>query len=79
MKISGVAVASAIGGVLVAGSLAFAGPALAAHGGNAIPGEPAPAYQDQNVVAQGQPTSHPASTGSSIGLELPIAPVGSAG
>lgn len=79
MKIKAASVVSAIGGVLVAGSLAFAGPALAAHGGNAIPGQPGPAYQSQGAIAPGQPAGHPQSTGSSIGLELPIAPVGSAG
>ncbi|MGY4712633.1 hypothetical protein ACXDF8_24280 [Mycolicibacterium sp. CBM1] len=78
MKFTAAKLATAIGGVLVAGSLALAGPALAGptiagHGGNAIPGEPAPAAQVQvQPVAAGQPST----PGRGVGAELPVAPVG---
>lgn len=43
MKINGMSLAAAIGGLLLAGSMALAGPAAADAHGNAAPGEAAPA------------------------------------
>lgn len=78
MKLSAASLATAIGGILVTGSLTFAGPAFAAHGGNAIPGEPAPAAASQGVVQTGPAAGHPQSALGSGG-ELPWAPVGTGG
>ncbi|GAY16228.1 hypothetical protein [Mycobacterium sp. shizuoka-1] len=63
MKINGMSLTAAIGGLLVAGSMALAGPAAAAAHGNAGPGEPPPAAASHGNAIPGEAAPAAASWG----------------